>query len=92
MDRSGHQAIRGSPMKEVCVRVLTASAAGMSLLLVATACGGDEPTATPAPTATSAGPTSTAGPEAPPLPERWEERRGGTLVFGNAKGMTSPHP
>lgn len=66
--------------------------AGVLILLAAAACGGDEPTATPAPTPTGTGPTPTAGPNAPPLAEKWVERQGGTLIFGTAKEMSSPHP
>ena len=79
-------------MKGVCVRALTVTAVGMSLALVATACGGEDPTATPAPTATGAGPTPAVGPEAPPLAEQWQERHGGTLVFATSKGVDSPNP
>ena len=71
-------------------RVLTAAVAGMSLVLVATACGAEEPTATPL--ETSAGPTPTSAPGAPQPPELWEERRGGTLMFGTSKMVDSPHP
>ncbi len=76
--------------KAAVFRVAAAAVAGLVLLMLAAACGGDEPTATPAPTA--AGPTPTPGAFAPPLAEKWAERQGGTLIFGNAKEMTSPHP
>ena len=79
-------------LQRIWIRVLTATAVGMSLLLVATACGADEPTATPVATPTSAGPTPTAAPGAPPLAEKWEERHGGTLIFGTSKGVDSPNP
>ena len=69
-------------------RVVAAAMASAVLLLVASACGGDEPTATP----TAAGPTPTAGGFAPVPPEKWDERQGGTLIFGTAKEMSSPHP
>ena len=72
---------------------MAAAALAVVLFLVAaTACGGEDPTATPAPTRTDADPAPTAGPGAPPLAEKWAERQGGTLTFGNAKGMSSPHP
>ncbi len=73
-------------------RTAAAALAGVVILMAATACGGEDPTATSAPTATSTGPTSTLEPGAPPLAEKWEERQGGTLIFGNAKEMSSPHP
>ena len=74
------------------VRPLSAAAVGMSLLLAVTACGGEDPTATPSATATSAGPVPTAGPGARPVPELWEERHGGTLIFATSKGVDSPNP
>ena len=79
-------------MKQHAVRsrVLMAMVVGAGLLLIATACGADEPTATPV--ATAAGPTPTLAPGAPPLPELWEERRGGTLIFGVSKPVDSPNP
>ncbi len=73
-------------------RVLTAIAAGVSLLVVAAACGADEPTPTPLATPTSAGPTTTSAPGAGEPPELWEERHGGTLMFGTSKAVDSPHP
>ena len=73
-------------------RVLTAIAAGVSLLLVAAACGADEPTATPRATPTSPGPADTGASGAPEPPELWEERHGGTLMFGTSKAVDSPHP
>ena len=72
-------------------RVLTAIAAGAGLLLVAAACGAEDPTATPAVTPTSTGPTTSA-PGAGEPPELWEERHGGTLKFGTSKMVDSPHP
>ena len=74
----------------VLFRGLTAIAIGASLLLLAAACGADEPTATPL--ATTADPTPTSAPGAPQPPELWEERRGGTLMFGTSKPVDSPHP
>ena len=73
-------------------RVLTAIAAGVSLLLVAAACGADEPTPTPVATPTSSGLAPTSSPGAPQPPELWEERHGGTLMFGTSKAVDSPHP
>ncbi|MCH7481249.1 MAG: ABC transporter substrate-binding protein [Chloroflexi bacterium] len=73
-------------------RVLTVITAGLALLLAATACGADEPTPTPLATPTSAGPTPTSAPGAPEPPELWDERKGGTLMFGTSKAVDSPHP
>ena len=73
-------------------RVLTAIVVGVSLLVVAAACGADEPTATPLATPTSSGQAETSAPGAPEPPELWEERRGGTLMFGTSKAVDSPHP
>ena len=77
------------------LRTLASAALGMTLLAIAAACGGSEPpptaTATPTPPflkVDTAQSTATAPLEA----ERWEERHGGTLIFGSAKEMTSPHP
>ena len=72
-------------------RMVVAALVSVVLLVAASACGG-EPTATPAPTPAGTGPTPTAGPNAPPLAEKWVERQGGTLIFGTAKEMSSPHP
>ena len=74
---------------------LPAALAGVGVLAIVTACGASEP----APTATAT-PTppfldvATAQPQAvdPLQAELWEERHGGTLIFGSAKEMTSPHP
>ena len=73
-------------------RVLTAIAVGAGLLLVAAACGAEDPTATPVATPTSTGQTTTSAPGAPEPPELWEERHGGTLMFGTSKAVDSPHP
>lgn len=73
-------------------RALTAIAVGAGLLLVAAACGADEPTPTPLATPTSAGPAETGAPGAGEPPELWEERHGGTLMFGTSKAVDSPHP
>ena len=70
-------------------RVLTAIVVGVSLLLVAVACGADEPTPTPLATPTSSGLAPTGAPQPPEL---WEERHGGTLMFGTSKAVDSPHP
>ena len=70
-------------------------------LLVAAGCAGDgggtvapapqQPAAAPAPAAPA--PAPVAAPELAPAPEAaMEPQRGGTLKFGNAKEMTSPHP
>ena len=76
------------------VRSLSGVGIGMALLAVAAACCADEPTATPTPTATAvffeAGGASAAGVAAGEA-ELWEERQGGTLIFGSAKEVTSPH-
>ena len=74
---------------------LTAALVGLGILAIATACGGSEPA--PAPTATSTPPfldvdTPPSADVAPLEAELWEERHGGTLIFGSAKEMTSPHP
>ena len=77
------------------VRFLTGAGIGAVLLAVAAACGAEEPTPTAAPTPTaeffevSDSPIGDVGVgEA----EKWEERQGGTLIFGSAKEVTSPHP
>ena len=72
------------------VRMLTAGVAGMNLLLVAAACGGEEPTVTPV--SPDAGQAATGSPGSPQPPELWEERHGGTLTFGTSKAVDSPHP
>lgn len=72
------------------LRAVGAVVAGVLLITAAVACGAEEPTA--APTPTSDGPTPTPRPGAPALPEKWAEREGGTLIFGTAKEMSSPHP
>ena len=72
---------------------LAAAAVSASILVVATACGASDatPTATPTPPFLD---VATAQPSAVALVEAelWEERHGGTLVFGSAKELTSPHP
>ena len=77
------------------VRFLTVAVMSASLLAVAAACGAEEPTPTATPTPTpeffeisDAPAAGAAAGEA----EKWEERQGGTLVFGSAKEVTSPHP
>ncbi len=74
---------------------LTAALVGLGILAIAAGCGGSEPA--PAPTATSTPPfldvdTPPSADVAPLEAELWEERHGGTLIFGSAKEMTSPHP
>ncbi len=76
-------------------RTLRAAALTASVLAVATACGGSD--VAPTPTATPTAPflevgTPTSLTVAPLQAEMWEERQGGTLIFGSAKEMTSPHP
>jgi len=77
------------------VRFLTGAVISASLLAVAAACGAEDPTptATPSPTPVffdigdiQRGDTAAFG------TEKWEERQGGTLTFGSAKEVTSPHP
>ncbi len=77
------------------VRFLTGAVVSASLLAVAAACGAEEPTPTATPTPTpeffdigDIQVDEAAAGEA----EKWEERQGGTLTFGSAKEVTSPHP
>ena len=72
------------------LRAVGAVVVGVLLITAAVACGAEEPTA--APTPTSEGPTPTPRAGAGALPEKWAEREGGTLIFGTAKEMSSPHP
>ncbi|MCH8974855.1 MAG: hypothetical protein IH869_07240, partial [Chloroflexi bacterium] len=79
----------------IWVRSLTGACIGAVMLAVAVACGAEEPTPTAAPTPVpeffdigdiQIGDTTAFG------TEKWEERQGGTLIFGSAKEVTSPHP
>ena len=74
---------------------LAAAAVSVSILVVAVGCGGSDPTSLPTSTPTLpflevGTPTSLA--VSPLRAEMWDERQGGTLIFGSAKEMTSPHP
>ena len=73
-------------------RVLTAIAVGAGLLLVAAACGAEDPTATPLAAPTSDDPATTSALGVADPPELWDERQGGTLMFGTSKAVDSPHP
>ena len=77
------------------VRFLTGAGIGAVLLAVAAACGGEDPTPTATPTPTpeffDIG-DGQVGDTAAFATEKWEERQGGTLIFGSAKEVTSPHP
>ena len=76
-------------------RFLTTAVISAGLLAVAVACGAEEPTptatATPVPEFFEVSDAPVTGVTAGEA-EKWEERQGGTLTFGSAKEVTSPHP
>ena len=76
---------------------LLAAVSTLTVLVLAAACaGGGDATVAPAPAAPSA-PAAAAPEPAPatstaPEPQKGQPQRGGTLLWGSAKEMSSPHP